>query len=68
MRSAVSVAVRAELWRVMWFAKPMANDLQDNVDVTADDDLSDEVLSGVSGGAVVGTPLVAADPPDPTLF
>lgn len=44
----------------------MANDPQDNADVTADDDLSDEVLRGVIGGAVTGTPLVAADPPDPT--
>lgn len=50
----------------MWFAEPMANDPQDNADVTADDELSDEVLSGVSGGAVMGTPLVAGDPPDPT--
>jgi hypothetical protein len=40
---------------------------QDNVDVTADGELSDEALSGVSGGAVIGTPIAATDPPDPTL-
>jgi hypothetical protein len=50
----------------MWFAEPMENDPQYNADVTADDDLSDEVLTGVIGGAVTGTPLAAADPPDPT--
>jgi hypothetical protein len=30
---------------------------QENSDVTADDELSDEVLGGVSGGAVIGTPI-----------
>ena len=46
----------------------MGNDPQDNVDVPADDGLSDEVLNGVSGGAVIGTPVVAGDPPDPTTL
>ena len=46
----------------------MGNDPKANVDVPADDELSDEVLNGVSGGAVIGTPVVAADPPDPTLM
>jgi hypothetical protein len=45
----------------------MENDPHVNVEVTADDELSDEMLRDVSGGAVVGTPLVAVDPPDPTL-
>ena len=34
----------------MCLDRPMANDPQENVDVTADDELSDEMLSGVSGG------------------
>ena len=46
----------------------MVRDPQENVDIVADDELSDEILGGVIGGAVIGTPLAAADPPDPTLF
>jgi len=46
----------------------MTIDPQKNIDVNTDDELSDEVLGGVSGGAVIGTPVVADDPPDPTLY
>jgi hypothetical protein len=53
---------------LVYFNMRMANNPQGNVDVSADGELSDELLGDVSGGAVVGTPLVAADPPDPTLF
>ena len=35
----------------------MATDPQENVDVIVNDELSDEVLGGVSGGAVIGTPI-----------
>jgi hypothetical protein len=35
----------------------MANDPQENVDVTTDDELSDEMLSGVSGGNPRNGPL-----------
>ncbi len=34
---------------------PMENDPQDNVDVPADDELSDEMLGYVSGGVQPGT-------------
>jgi hypothetical protein len=46
----------------------MVKDPQESVDLVADGELSDEILGGVSGGAVIGTPLGAADPPDPALF
>jgi hypothetical protein len=35
---------------VVCFHMHMTNDPQDNVDVTADDELSDDVLKSVSGG------------------
>jgi hypothetical protein len=35
----------------------MATDPQENVDVIVNDELSDEVLGGVSGGAVIGKPI-----------
>jgi hypothetical protein len=38
----------------------MANDPQENVDVTAGDELSEEVLSGVSGGDGPGSVVVFA--------
>ena len=38
----------------MCFDETMANDPQENVDVTTDDELSDEVLGDVSGGAAFG--------------
>ena len=38
----------------MCFARGMANDPQDDVDVTVDDELSDEVLGVVSGGTFDG--------------
>jgi hypothetical protein len=37
----------------MCFAALMANDPQDEVDVAADDEVSDEVLGVVTGGASV---------------
>jgi len=46
----------------------MVKDPQENVDLVADGELSDEILCVGGGGAVIGTPLVAADPPDPALF
>jgi hypothetical protein len=49
-RSTVSVSVWAEMAREMCSTVLMANDPQDEVDVTVDDELSDEVLKGVSGG------------------
>jgi hypothetical protein len=36
--------------REMCFAALMSNDPQDEVEVTVDDELSDEVLKSVSGG------------------
>ena len=38
----------------MCFDSPMVNDPHENVDVTTDDELSDEVLGDVSGGAAFG--------------
>ena len=38
----------------MCFDRGMANDPQENGDVTADDELSDEVLGVVSGGTFDG--------------
>ncbi len=35
----------------------MSNYPQDGFDATDDDELSDEILNDVSGGAVVGTPI-----------
>jgi hypothetical protein len=42
--------------RTTCFDRGMANDPQDEVDVTVDDELSDEVLGVVSGGAGGGMP------------
>jgi hypothetical protein len=50
-RSTVSVSVRAGSAREMCFAALMANDPQDEVEVTVDDEVSDELLDDVSGGS-----------------